>query len=342
MLTDVELAAVVTFARSEVGTRYSKREAFRVVVPGPKPRTRQQFCSRFVARAFQQVGVILAEDPDYCTPDELRQSPLLIEISDITEEVSEAERLAWASRPNPILATQIATNKVLDFARTLDADIESFSDLDQAVQLHPEWDDDIAKVFRESGYLDLWKIDFEVNPWHYSLDEMAKMNRPDRMEDLRGYAIDTIKEFHSGNWRYACNVLHYEAMHKANGRTTDAQLLALYKLLTRNDEKRRNVALSWLKQFYPQEVKKNIERVEPHTDIWFSIVDRVEPRLAAIARTSISCTGSVYICSSCGDDPTNDYFLLNAAEAMPGVPMLRLCDDCVAIRRNYGEKLESI
>jgi hypothetical protein len=33
---------------------------------------------------------------------------------------------------------------------------------------------------------------------------------------------------------------------------------------------------------------------------------------------------------------------LNAAEAMPGVPSLRLCRDCVFIRKGFGEVLEPV
>ncbi|MCB4860959.1 hypothetical protein K7W03_15305 [Sphingobium sp. PNB] len=63
--------------------------------------------------------------------------------------------------------------------------------------------------------------------------------------------------------------------------------------------------------------------------------------LGAISRISIQRMGSPDVCSACGD-PADDYRLVNAAEAMPGVPSLRLCSDCVGIRRGGGEILEPI
>lgn len=43
---EVGMHRVVEFARSEIGTRYSKIEAARTVMGGSKPRSRQMFCSR--------------------------------------------------------------------------------------------------------------------------------------------------------------------------------------------------------------------------------------------------------------------------------------------------------
>jgi hypothetical protein len=85
------IAEIVNFARSEIGTRYAVREAIRSKKRLREPRTRQQFCSRLVARAYQSVGISLVADPDYCTPDELRRSPLLQKLELVTETVDDGE-----------------------------------------------------------------------------------------------------------------------------------------------------------------------------------------------------------------------------------------------------------
>jgi len=101
---------------------------------------------------------------------------------------------------------------------------------------------------------------------------------------------------------------------------------------------RRDTALAWLERHSPQDVDCHLERIIPHSDHWFSIIDRVEPKLGMIARLSIEQAGSAQVCSSCGD-PAQDYRLVNGADTMPGVPSLRLCSDCVDIRREGGEIL---
>lgn len=157
-------------------------------------------------------------------------------------------------------------------------------------------------------------------------------------EGLRLYCVSTIQEFHTGGVRFAVKVAYYERAMQVSGRRTTAQLVALYIQLVRNDQIRRDVALTWLRRHHPEDAATHLQRIEPHSSLWFSIIDRVEPFLGAIARANIQQEGSVDVCSSCGDPP-QDYLLMNSADAMPGVPSLRLCSDCILIRRGYGEIL---
>lgn len=257
----------------------------------------------------------------------------------MTEMVSPEELAAWAVRMNPIADMQEVQNHILSAARRLDPSVETFGDLDRLVQDHPEWDEEIARVYRESGYLDLWRADFAINPWHYDLDQMEASAGPFPDQGLLDYCVSTVREFHTGSLRFAVNLVHYRRALEAKGRRTTAQLTALYQQLVTNDQTRRDVALAWLKRHHPEQADLHLQRIPPHSDLWFSIVDRVEPRLGAIARLSIERMDSPDVCSACGD-PASDYRLVNAADAMPGVPSLRLCSDCVGIRRSGGEILE--
>lgn len=335
-----QTAKIVDFARSEIGTRYSKAEAARLVVGSSKPRSKREFCSRLVARAYRSAGVNLVSDHDYCSPEDLRNSPLLIELPDVSETVS-ADEIAWREmRVNPLEMTRDAQNFVLNAARRLDASIENFQDLDRLVREHPECDGLIARAYRDSGYLDLWRHELETHPWRYDQDAMLGMQNATNAEALRDYCIETISEAYSGGARFSVNLIYYQNAQKVAQRETLGLLIDLYKTLVKNDQNRREVARAWLLKHYPDDVKQHMERIEPHTELWFSIVDRVEPRLGVLARTAIETEQSKEICSSCGDEPATDYRIANSAEAMPGVPSLRLCDDCHSIRLNFDENLE--
>ncbi len=340
-LDEAQVAQVIDFARSEIGARYSNMEAARSVLRGSKPRTRRQFSSRLVARSYASVGIKLVGDPDYCTPEELRVSSLLHELSDITETVSEEELAAWRKHPNPLDLMRASQNAVLAAARRLDPSVEHLGDLDRLVQSHPEWDAQIAQAYRDSGYLDIWRADFEINPCHYDIEAMDEFGSDATAADLRAHCVSTIREFSSGGVRLAVNLRHYRAVHWASRRETTALLIALYEQLVRSDQLRRDTALAWLRLHFPEDVERHLQRIVPHSELWFSIVDRVEPNLGAIARMSMSREGSSEVCSSCGD-PASDYRLVNGAETMPGVPSLRLCDDCVGIGREGGEMLEPL
>jgi hypothetical protein len=240
-----------------------------------------------VARAYQSVGVQLVPDHDYCSPEDLRKSPLLVELSDFTETVT-PEEIAWQSaRPNPIEMMRDTQNAVLNVARSLDASVENFEDVDRLVRERPAWDGASAQADRDSGYLELWKYELQTHPWRYDLGAMEEMHTASNRADLRSYCVETIREAYSGGIRFAVNLVHYQASLKAGHRETLVLLIDLYETLVRNDQNRREVARTWLLKHYPDDVAAHMERVEPHSDLWFSVVDRVEPMLGVIARASI-------------------------------------------------------
>ncbi|HBS21615.1 MULTISPECIES: YiiX/YebB-like N1pC/P60 family cysteine hydrolase [Thalassospira] len=340
-LPELRISQIVNFARSEIGTRYSKVEAARTVLGGPKkPRGRAEFCSRLVARSYQIAGVQLVPDHDYCSPEDLRNSPLLHELPDVSETVTDEEIKWLKKRHNPIQVMQEATNVVLDAARSFEGSVENLQDLDKLVMEHPKYDAVIARSYRDSGYLDVWKHELKTHPWRYDMVEMRQMQKIADQDELRAYSIDTIREAYSGGFRYACNLAYYKQQNNYAPRETFDQLITLYEMLVKIDQDRREVACAWLLENFPNDVGRYMERVVPHSELWFSIVDSVEPRLGALARFAIQSEQSLEICSACGDVPAIDYRIVNSAEAMPGVPSLRLCDDCHAIRLGYGEELE--
>lgn len=336
-----KIANVINFARGETGARYSKTEAVRAVLRVKKSRNKRQFCSRLVARAYGSIGIHLVADEDYCTPEELRLSPLLRELSDLTEEVTVDEIDIIQRVPDLTKATHDSQNYILNVARRLDPNVESFNDLNSLLQKHPEHDAILAEAYKNSGYLTLWQIDFDNHPYRYDVDLMEAASKPEDLIDLRKYCIETIREAYSGSLRFAINLRHYQHLQRSGSRETLKLLIQLYKTLVSNDQLRRETARSWLLRHYPKDVELYMERITPHTDQWFSIVDLVEPMLGIVARASIEREGSLEVCSSCGDPP-NDYRLVNSANKMPGVPSLRLCRDCVEIRRAGGEVLEVI
>ncbi|WP_168331792.1 YiiX/YebB-like N1pC/P60 family cysteine hydrolase [Rhizobium leguminosarum] len=334
------IGKIVDFARSEIGARYSMIEAARSVLGGPKPRGARQFCSRLIARAYHSVGIQLVPDHDYPTPDDLRRSPLLMELPIEIEQVSEEERAAMETGPKPIDQTHAAQNYILNEARSLDGTVENFGDLDRLIEAHPEWDARIAKAYRDSGYFDLWRLEFQKHPWRYDREMMLGMSDPARAEAVRAYCRGTIQEAYSGGIRFAVNLVYYSSVNSVSPRQTRRQLIDLYQTLVQNDEDRRETARAWLARFFPDDLKVYMETFEPHTPAWFATVDRVEPKLGMMARASISVAKSLHVCSLCADEPVTDYRLVNGARAMPGVPSLRLCDDCIEIRRGFGEELE--
>jgi hypothetical protein len=243
------------------------------------------------------------------------------------------------SEIDPVQMNRDAHDWVLRAARTLDNTIENFSDVNNAVARHPEWDRTIAKAYQDSGFLDLWVLELSQHPWRYDHIGIRAITTPQSAEALRQYCIGTVSEAYSGGARYGANLALYLDAHKTVKRETFQLLITLYETLVRNDELRTEVAQAWLETYFPDDLAKHMERVEPHSPQWFDIVDRVQPLLGVGARAAIASEKSVFVCVICGDEPIRDYRLRNQGTPFKGVPSLRLCEDCVAIRRASGDGL---
>ncbi|MGE3477668.1 MAG: YiiX/YebB-like N1pC/P60 family cysteine hydrolase [Rhodospirillaceae bacterium] len=332
------LDQVIDYARAEIGARYSIMEAARSLTAIRRPRSSRQFCSRLVARVYKMAGIELVPDADYCSPEDLRRSPLLKELP-VEFETLSIDELAWVSnRENPIQAMQDAHNAVLDAARSVDSNVENFNDMYRLLAENPEADQVIAAALESSGYLDMWETDVENYPWRYVpglIDELAASEK----EAVREYCIGTVKEAYTGGFRFANNLVQLGVLQRKNPRESFRLEIKLYKTLLRNHQSRREIAYEWLQKHYPDQLQEHMEEIEPHTEYWWSIIDRVEPQLAALSRHAVASENNADVCSSCGGRPASSYRVVNDAETMPGVPSLRLCSACIKSRRGMGNVL---
>jgi hypothetical protein len=71
----------------------------------------------------------------------------------------------------------------------------------------------------------------------------------------------------------------------------------------------------------------------PHSPQWFKALESFDPSKAAITRMVVEITGSLDVCSICGDDPAYDYQLVDKFMQKNAVATIRLCDDCLRIKK---------
>ena len=78
--------------------------------------------------------------------------------------------------------------------------------------------------------------------------------------------------------------------------------------------------------------------LRPHSKAWFEELEKQNPIQAAQTKRIISLAGNEEVCSVCGDDEAKDYKLEGAQATHGMVVTLRLCDDCLNIRKSmHGE-----
>jgi hypothetical protein len=79
--------------------------------------------------------------------------------------------------------------------------------------------------------------------------------------------------------------------------------------------------------------------LKPNSEAWLTALAKIDPGQAAHARQIIKSAGSIEICSICGDSPSQDYQLVGIKLDEDAVATIRLCKDCLTIRRNtQGEE----
>lgn len=331
-MSDAQLAAVRTYMRGHIGTQYSTKEAVLTVLGGARQWSKKQFCSRLVAQAFASAGIWLVGDPNFCSPASLKDSPLLAAVPNATVPVTAEEAAWWQGNDDVPQRMRDAINAVLDGARAKNPDIQTFDDLHRHLVSHPEHDDSFCRLLETSGYLSLWKIERDKNPWQYDLALMSTAPAG----QVEAYCWSVLENEDGGPNRYVVNRGGYLLFSRQYDLQFFQVMAALYEQLAALHRQRVDVVAKWL------EANGHLARpapshLTPHTPEWFAALEQWDPPKAMMTRKIIELTGRTDVCSICGDDPASDYRLEEEHRPAGGADTLRLCEDCVRIRRASGE-----
>jgi hypothetical protein len=204
---------------------------------------------------------------------------------------------------------------------------------------HPEDDEYICRLFEESGYLTLWQAEKEKNPWQYDsalLDAFSTIEA-----GIDDYCWTVLRHEEAGPHRYVVNRGGYAQLSTQFGLRSFQLMTDLYGKLTELHQVRVAVASRWLEANGRLNASESVASsyLVPHTAEWFAALSVWDPPQAAKTTCVIEMAGRVDVCSICGDDPARDYRLEEGYRRPAGPDTLRLCDDCLNIRRELGEPL---
>jgi hypothetical protein len=329
-----QVRAICNYVRAQVGTQYATKEAIRAALRGGRQWTRKQFCSRLVAQAYASVGLMLVGDPNFCSPAQLKDSSLLIEVRNATVAVSAEEAAVWEGREDIPQMMRDAINTILAGARSKNREIQNFDDLHRHLTAYPEDDEYFCDLLRMSGYLTVWKIEKERNLWQYDIDLMPKS--PEVAASIEEYCWSTVSDEEDGSNRFVVNRGGYDLFARQYGLRFFGIMAELYEHLATLHRTRVEVATRWLEDRNLLTLAES-QPLRPHTPEWFKALEVWNPAQAEHTRTVIRAAGGPDVCSVCGDDPAEDYRLEEAYRPAGGVDTLRLCDDCLKIKRDMGE-----
>jgi hypothetical protein len=264
-------------------------------------------------------------------------SPLLELLQSPTVEIRPEEEAFWEDRADTPQLMREAINVVLDGARKRNANIQTFDDLHEHLMLHPEQDEEFCRLLENADYLSIWEIEFQKNPWQYDLGIISSCP----IGETSKYCWSVINNEQAGPNRFVINRGGYKVLSHNYGLRFFALMLDLYEKLAALHRCRIDVATAWLETNGRLE-KQTMTHLMPHTSEWITALEEWDPIQAGIVRAHIEKTGRIDICSICGDSPANDYYFAKEYRAPGGVDTLRLCNDCVQIRRANGEPFLSL
>lgn len=235
-------------ARMNVGMLYSIDDAKGIISEKYRPgNLRRQTCTRFVAQAFEKAGVKLVENANFCTPEELLKSEMLVEVKDVLREATENEE-EYAESESVLPKQHQIIKNVLERVRDItQSDIQELNELKDFVILHQEYDDVIADVLIQSGYLDLWRDEEKRMPYHYDITKFEQYYG----KDVLGAAQDIMETSQPELMRYM--FCHFQMMQdmKLFGHLRVIKLFTdLYENLTDFTMRRMAVAENVIDTFF--------------------------------------------------------------------------------------------
>ena len=181
-LTKEQRGRIDYYARSQVTTLYSVKEAIRVKALGKKDVSameRTQFCSRLVAQAYSFADLDLTHNANYCSPQDLNNSELLFEVKDVLREATDWEvKFSATSSPIKENAKQLYEwlDKVAELAKKEKTDILSQSDAEKFIINYPKYDGEVCSYILNTNYLNFYDNDEKINPARYNFDPMVNLD----------------------------------------------------------------------------------------------------------------------------------------------------------------------
>ncbi|WP_110642910.1 YiiX/YebB-like N1pC/P60 family cysteine hydrolase [Salinicola sp. CPA57] len=179
-LTEQARNTVVNYARNLSGSIYSVPEASLSAVLGKTRKSsasRQQFCSRLVAHSYRQIGVSIANNPDYCTPEDINRSAKLNEITGVLKPADEQE-VAFAESDNPIRENQrrmfLWLNQTREVFAKRKIEIQTESDVASFLMKNNDLDGLVCEFIKDSEYLEHYDYDKDVNPHRYEIKALLE------------------------------------------------------------------------------------------------------------------------------------------------------------------------
>lgn len=244
----------IEYCRNATATAYDISEAVKSILPKKGQGNPKMFCSRLVAKAYASAGINLVANPDFCTPQELKASHYLEQVSESWIDVSDEDvNTVLVQVGDSTIGMRKVTMQFVDGVKKLDSKVESLNDAIKLAIERPDLDEKINQLLVESGYLQYWSVEEQKYPWRYEITEMVRYENSNintrvlMIEQLKEYcSITMINETNGVFQHWDISLKSINKLHQEHRRHTLASLQGLYINLLEHRTKMVLTAKIWL------------------------------------------------------------------------------------------------
>lgn len=253
-ISDFMTDKVIDFVRASTGTPYSMKEAaLSAKEINNSSGSEKMFCSRLIARAYSSVGIDLYQNPNFCTPENLKNSNLLRQVENFSLQISEKEIEHIILFGDDTKGMSEVTNKLLASVRKISPKILSVNDIIEVSIKFQKSDSKLADAYKASGYLDYWKTQEEKYPWRYDISEMfavhERLRNTGGLNSLVRYCNDALIDNEKGVFdHWYRNAVTAASLYQKYPREVLKLELQLYKNLCDQHDRKMAVIEQWKKE----------------------------------------------------------------------------------------------
>ena len=232
--------AAIYYARDVVGNPYAAMDALRLEAGRIDNHTSEtQICTRLVAKAYAKSGLYLVDNIEMCTPQQIQDSRFIEVKRDYLREARDFDKKFAASY-------DVTTDMVNAIFRLFDmlkpfanGSLRTMRQLIDHVSRHHEDDEPIDRLMKDSGYLDILKIEEEKNKYNYDKEEFIRYYG----DDAYVAACSALETNRRGKYRYKQECTELNRLFIANGMNSHflLSLIALNKQIIEQYELRERV-----------------------------------------------------------------------------------------------------
>lgn len=213
-------------ASAKIGMSYASRhelmKSYLEILEKANENTRQ-FCTRFVAQIYEESGVKIVLNADYCSPSDIENSQVLNKITNVLKKGNKNELKLALEKNHSIELQSDSTYTFLESVRNLiKLDIQTFDDVENYLLQNPERNEEIDNLIKKTDYFQLGDIEKSKNIIMYSPDLFLKYCAAEQCvkisseeivnEDVRAYNFQmAIKKYED---LYEKTKLSYFASHR--------------------------------------------------------------------------------------------------------------------------------